>query len=210
MALVTDDDRLRAVGIMFREEMRPLIGTILSKHPRNRSEVDEWTGQRNLAFHHHHQLFIDRDVLVHMPEIWSSNRAKEKVDEFLGEGTCDSLSFNPNNHERIPIAWTKKDTQAILTTTLAAYTKSMVNYTKHTGGGEYATDALGSIVYFLFSRQNVHLSVVHIWDKQFSFPLADVTDELPQMEVDDVAPSDATDSVSLPTLGAAGLSTAEE
>ena len=48
----TDDDRLRAMGLLFLEDMRDFIRYMLvAKYPDGRLELDEWNGMRNSAWH---------------------------------------------------------------------------------------------------------------------------------------------------------------
>ena len=61
----TESDRLRAVGLIFLEQIREWIPYLLaSKDPSGRLELDAWNGKRKSAQRLHHSLFIDPDVNV--------------------------------------------------------------------------------------------------------------------------------------------------
>lgn len=109
-------DRLLAILMMFIEEMRP------------------HTPQRK-AMHPLHEKLIDSEVLVNIPPSWLSEEAKEKVDDHVGEGTHDSLSFDPNNAERIRLSWRKAEVKPMLARVIVECKKKMDNHTKGIVGG---------------------------------------------------------------------------
>ena len=105
----------------------------------------------------------------------------------------------------------KKDITGILTSSLSAYKMMMVKYTKDTGGGDGDSvacavwqnrDEIGTVTYAPRAKLNVYLTIVHIWDKQYSFPLVVAKGDVPEgMGVDDIC-YDATDGAS--SLATAG------
>ena len=51
--------------------------------------------------------FVDNKVVMELPEIQKTPDAKERINSHLGPGTYDSMTFNPNNLQRIALTWTK-------------------------------------------------------------------------------------------------------
>ena len=83
-----------------------------------------------------HENFIDQTVTVTIPLKWFDNNTREKIDEFLGEGTYEEHGqFNPNNLSRIALPWTVKETTAIFNKLDKEYHATMDKYTMGTGGG---------------------------------------------------------------------------
>ncbi|KAL7544550.1 hypothetical protein ACHAWF_007927 [Thalassiosira exigua] len=188
--VATADDRIRSIGIMFMEDMREYIRYVLQvKDPHGWMDLDQWSAKRNSALTLHHQRFIDREVVVNMPSLFQSDEAREKIDAHMGVGTYDSLNFNPNKLARIDIAWTLKDTNAILETSLSNYAAMMVKYTWGTGGGDGhpvvtpvwdERPALQAVTYIgKKARGTLYLAVFHIWDKEYNFPLTIVKGRVP-------------------------------
>jgi len=135
----TPDDFLRALGIMFTEDLREYIPYILTKDPKpnsndpsTRMSLDSWTAKKNLVKRQLKLKFVDPDVVVTMDELWTSDEAREKIDERLGEGAYDSLNFNPNNPERIKLPWTEAQVWNHLSLALISYNKIMGNYKMNT------------------------------------------------------------------------------
>ena len=154
----TDDDRLRLLLIMFTEEMRPWIRYLLSaKDPNDRLELDAWTGKRNTAQHLLHTKGIDPDVVVSMPNLWTTDAARQKVDSHYGtKGVYNALQFNPNNPARINMPWTKKESTAIVASVLVHYRKMMELYTKGTGGGDG-----DPVAYSVWQERDPHAAVTY-------------------------------------------------
>jgi len=127
-------------------------------------------------------------MMVTIPPKWLDAETKEKIDEFMGEGTYDEHGqLDPNNQTRISLPWTVKDTTAIFTKIDKEYHLTMDKYTMGTGGGpgDDANFAAWqqrdecNVVRYSNQLSNIYLSVVHSWDKQFGFPFVSVKDVLP-------------------------------
>jgi hypothetical protein len=184
----TPDDFLRAIGILFHEDMREFIPYALtlkdpkshSSDPSARMSLDSWNGKRNLLKRLLKEKFIDPEVKVLMHEMWDSDEAREKIDERVGTGAYDKLMFNPNNPDRINIAWSETEVWTHLSTGLISYNKVMSNYKMNTGGGDGNPLSVQvweereplSIVGYTTNREiDMHNTPVHLWDKEYGFPL---------------------------------------
>ena len=126
--------------------------------------------------------------MVTIPLKWCHDSTKEKIDEFLGEGTFDEYGkFDPNNLTRIALPWTVKDTTAIFNKLDKEYHVTMDKYTMGTGGGpgDDANFAAWQqrdechVVRYTTQPSNIYLSLVHTWDKQFGYPFVSLKDPLP-------------------------------
>lgn len=190
----TCDDIIRAVGIMFMEDMREFIPYVLSavdpsakdptptqRDPSKRLRLDGWNSKRNWTFRTLRDRFVDPDVVVPVSKDWNSDEARRRIDERLGDGVYDEFKFNPNNPDRIKIARTEKEVQTILGKGLLDYNKMMIKYKKNTGGGDgnpivvavwQDRDPLDIVGYATNNlKADVHLTLIHLWDKQYEFPL---------------------------------------
>ena len=128
--------------------------------------------------------------MVTIPQVWYSEQAKELIDQEAGEGTYASFSFNANNPQRMSIAWTAKDVESIMSKCITDYNKLMMLYTLGTGGGR--GDAVAYSVWnareelqigTYASKQNtcskVWLTIVHLWDKYYSWPFTVMKGNVP-------------------------------
>jgi len=202
MKRTTEDDRLRVIGILFMEDMVEFIPYFLAgKDPANRLSLDEWTGKRNRAIHTVHMRFIDSDVVIDLPEEWLAPAAAEKIDSHYQkknapgfEEVYSTLNYNPNNLDRISLPWNKEELVPIISTSLFSYNAMMRLYTSGTGGGDgdpvvYSVwqnrGALTAVTYSS-SRAKIYLSIIHIWDKNKSWPLTSPKGSVPdRVGVDD-------------------------
>ncbi len=123
-----------------------------------------------------------------IPPKWLEAETKEKIDEFMGDGTYDEHGkFDPNNQSRIALPWTVKETTAIFNRLEKEYHVAMDKYTMGTGGGPGDDENFAAwqqrdecnVVWYTNQPSNIYLSVVHSWDKQFGFPFVAVKDPLP-------------------------------
>eukprot|EP00984_Skeletonema_dohrnii_P026502 scaffold15868_cov67-Skeletonema_dohrnii-CCMP3373.AAC.2 len=191
---MTNDDIVRAVGIMFMEDMREYIPYVLSdvdpsskdparsgNDPSRRLRLDSWNAKRNWTFRTLRDKFVDPDVVVEVNAEWKSDEARRRIDERLGFGEYDKLDYNPNNQERIKIPRTEKEVQTILGKGLIDYNKMMFFYKMNTGGGDgnpivvavwQDREPLDIVGYATRNnKEGVHLTIIHLWDKQYDFPL---------------------------------------
>lgn len=190
----TEDDQLRVVGILFSEDLREFIPHALSDvdpsakdpaqagtDPSRRLRLDSWNSKRNWVFRTLRDKFVDPDVVVEVNQEWKSDEARRRIDERLGVGEYDQLNYNPNNQERIKLPWTEKEVQAILGKALLDYNNMMVFYKMNTGGGDgnpivvavwQDREPLDIVGYATRNnKEGVHLTIIHLWDKQYDFPL---------------------------------------
>lgn len=193
----TADDMVRAVGIMFMEDMREYIPYLLTEHDPcansvdgtrgRRLSIDEWSSKRKLAKRHLHTKFIDLDCEVTLHNLWGSDDARERIDGRLGDGAYDNLNINPNNPERIQIAFTEDEVLHHFTAAILAYNGMMRSYKMNTGGG--SGDSLDVVLWnereplevvgYTTNRQEleVYLTAIHLWDKEYGFPLTVVKEK---------------------------------
>eukprot|EP00985_Skeletonema_marinoi_P008476 scaffold3852_cov106-Skeletonema_marinoi.AAC.4 len=209
----TTDDKLRAVGIMFLDDMREYIPYLLSvKDPSGRLQLDEWSSKKRTATRQLFLRFIDTDYVIEVPARWLSEEAKTRTDKFAGAGAYDSLNFNLNNTERMEIAWTESEVHKIFSVAVLEYNTIMKGYTKNTGGGdgnELAVvtwedredlDISGSTA--KNGTADVHLTIVHLWDKAYEFPLTVTKGNVPDhLCVDDYVEFDTDSGYDLSTPG---------
>ena len=98
----------------------------------------------------------------------------------LGDGFYDSLNINPNNPERIKIAFTEKEVLNHFSEAVRAYNHMMTSYQKNTGGGNgdpplvvawEEREPLDIVGYATNKAEDVYLTNIHLWDKAYEFPL---------------------------------------
>ena len=186
----TPDDMVRAVGIMFMEDMREYIPYLLtvndpcsnSNNGRGRRQsLDGWTSKRNLAIRNLHTRFIDLDCVVVLNDAWNSDEARKRIDERLGNGAYDNLNINPNNPQRIKVAFTDKEVLHHFSLAILAYNNMMKSYKMETGGGSgdpllvvawQEREPLDVVGYTTNKEADeVYLTPIHLWDKAYDFPL---------------------------------------
>ena len=177
-----DSDRLRAIGLLFQEEMREYIPYVLSGKDRTkRQTLDEWTGKRNKCYTLLYQRFIDPDFIVTLPTKWTQQKTKDNINrKFISTGKTWNYfndEFNPNDLSRILLKRSEVSIKQILGSTISAYNTVMCDYTKNTGGGSgddadivtwqerEETDILN---YDRKVKNSVYLTVVHMYDKSFT------------------------------------------
>ena len=204
---MTNDDKLRVMGILFFEDIRDNIPFVMglrdySKNHNKRMHLYSWNGKKRSTLNTIHQWSIDSKVVVLLPEKWKEHIIKEKVDEALGAGTYDSTKFNPNNRQRIKLPWEVKHVKAIILIVISEYNKIMYLYTKGTGGGNgdptsYCIWQEREDVHFLhYSKTEnfLYLTIAHMWDKKYQFPLTVIKDTLPSnVAIDDNMNNDNDD-----------------
>ncbi len=187
------DDILRAIGILFMEDMREFIPYILSgvdpsakdptpteDDPSKRLRLDSWNSKRKWTLKTVTDRFGDPDVDIPVTKEWNSSEARKRIDEKLGVGEYDKLKFNPNNPDRIKIHRNEKEVQTFLAKGLVAYNQMMKYYKMNTGGGDghpvvvacwEDREPLDVVGYAANKECDVHLTLIHLWDKQHDFPL---------------------------------------
>ena len=194
----TDSDKLRVTGILFQEGMREFIPYLLKNGDKSkRLTLDEWNGKKRRAFVLFTQHFCDPDVKISLPSKWFEEITKTKINEKVGENAWEDLTeqFDPNKPHRISLPRTEEHMKIIVGNVIREYNTVMEDYTKNTGGGD-GDEALyvvwqeredAAIVnYDRKIKGGVYLTIVHMWNKQFNFPLVTTKDPIPDAcQVDD-------------------------
>lgn len=197
----TPSDRLRAIGLLFQEDLRKYIPYILSATDRQkRLTRDEWSRKRNTCYHLLTERFIDPEYVVAFPPKWFLEQTKQKIntkfDSAPGKTWDDFNSlFDPNDPARIALPRTESFLKHIVCTTLSTYNTVMIDYTKNTGGGDGEDAAItiwqeredaDILNYHWKLKNNVYLTVVHMYNKMYDFPLVVVKDSVPaEIQIDD-------------------------
>ncbi len=83
---ITLDDKVRAVGIaMTNAHVRELLSDMLGRtRGGTRQEMDAARGKKLQGFNLLHAKFIDREVVVKLPETWDDPARASKIDTKLG------------------------------------------------------------------------------------------------------------------------------
>ena len=187
---VTMDDKVQVARIVFMDsDMRKCITSMVGKaRTGRRLEMDATSGLYHSGFSLLHARFIDKEVIIKLPEEWTRVETQETMDERHGPGTfANYCTFNPNNVARLDLPWSQEDVMRIFEKMVAEYQAMMDLYTKGTGGGPGASEHYADwmhhpaecVVGYIHQPCNFYLSVVHIWDKQFNWLLTDEKDPLP-------------------------------
>ena len=196
----TTDDKARVAGILITdEEMREYLPDLTGRsRGGNRQALDASRSRRLAGLSMLQRKFIDDEVVVTIPPKWLFQSTKVSINEKLGDGVFESHgNFNPNNPLRMRIAWSVKDVTAIFAKMDREYRFAMDKYTMGTGGGSGSDenfaawqerDPTNVVTYSSGSQPSlIYLSVVHMWDKQYSFPYVSVKDTMPaDCAIDDV------------------------
>jgi len=180
--------------------MREYIPYVLSGKDRTkRQTLDEWTGKRNKCYTLLYQRFIDPDFIVTLPTNRTQQKTKDNINrKFISTGKTWNYfndEFNPNDLSRILLKRSEVSIKQILGSTISAYNTVMDDYTKNTGGGSgddadivtwqerEETDILN---YDRKVKNSVYLTVVHMYDKSFAFPLLGTKEAFPvDFQIDD-------------------------
>jgi hypothetical protein len=106
-----------------------------------RADLDAASSRKLAGFCMLFTRFIDKEVVVTLPEKWLQEETKTSIDAL----TCDSTfdlhgKFNPNNLVRIVLNWTQKDVSGIFGKVVLEYQVCMKKYTMGTGGGPRAPE----------------------------------------------------------------------
>ncbi len=186
----TLDDKVRVAGICFTEAgVREFLQDMLGKSKGgDRGAIDAAGGRKSAGFIQLHQKFTAIEVVVPIPEEWEREETRIKIDHLRGAGTFDEHGqFNPNNLDRIALPWTPTEVEIIFKQVTFEYNKAMELYTMGTGGGPGAPENFNvwqehdptTVVSYIQQSTFIYLSLIHIWDKMYSFPFVNVKDKLP-------------------------------
>ena len=194
----TIDDKVRVMGVLFMSEgLRDYLPDMLGKTKGgNGASLDAAPARKRAGFRALWTHFIDPEKVVVLPEEWTDVSTELTVDMNKGDGMYDQFGrFDPNNKDRIALAWTEKEVAAIFQAVMSEYNPAMHNWMKGTGGGSGAPQTFSvweqrDPIYFIdYSNQaaRMYLSVVYIWDKKYDFLLVTQKDTVPADAVIDDA-----------------------
>jgi hypothetical protein len=80
--------------------------------------------------------FIDKEVVVTLPEMWLREETKTFIDALTCDGTFElHRKFNPNNLVWIALNWMQKEVSGIFEKVVLEYHVCMKKYMMGTGGG---------------------------------------------------------------------------
>ena len=187
----TTDDKVRAVGIvMTNDDVRQLLPDMLGKSKGGtRTELDAASSKSRRGFHMLHEKFVDKEVIVKLPEKWEDPDTARKVDERLGAGVFEEhAQFDPNNESRIAMAWQLKEVQGVFQLAAKEYQSMMDKYMMGTGGGDgddanfsnwWERDETRTATYINGQNSNLYLSLMYMWDKSYNFVFVEKRDPLP-------------------------------
>jgi hypothetical protein len=167
----------------MRDKIPYLKKTVPSTNKCNsRLLLDEFKQQKRLTMNLLKNKFIDMEEKVDFPEKWHDASTKEKLDEKHGDGAWERFTkeMDPNKKERIELDWTQDHIEVLMKHVVMEYNKVMFDYQKNTGGGS-GDEALfvdweerEDTRFFDYDhkiKNNVYLTAIHMYDKQFGFPL---------------------------------------
>lgn len=208
----TPDDFIRLVGLLMHEDLREHIPVVVStKDISGRLNLDSWKAEQRRVYSILSTRFIDREVIVALPAAWLASETKEAIDAQCGEGFYDRLNLNPNNEERMRIPWSSAEMPGMLKTALHSLDGIMKNFKMDTGGGSgnEATVACWQdrepheiVTYINHIESNIYLTILHMWDKMYGFPLSAKSGQVPPgVGVDDDPTSVDASSVGGSSVG---------
>ena len=155
----------------------------------DRGAIDALRSRKTAGFVQLHQKFTKPEVEVSIPEEWEVEETRIKIDWLRVAGIFDKHGqFDPNNLDCITLPWTVTNVKAIFKLLGLEYNKAMELYTMGTGGGPGALEYFNvwqeergptSVMSYIQQNAFIYLSLVHIWDKQYSFPFIEVNGQLP-------------------------------
>jgi hypothetical protein len=199
MKEVTTDDKVWVVGILFnRSQMQEYIPNMSGKTrgSKVRADLDAVSSRKLAGFCTLFTRFIDKEVVVTLPEKWLWEETKTSIDALTCDGTFDIYGkFNPNNLVHIALNWVQKDVSGIFAKVVLEYQVCMKKYTMGTGDGPGAPENFSTwqtwdetyVSQYTQHLSHLYLTVVHIWDKQFGFPFVSKMDPMPDdCMIDDV------------------------
>ena len=178
----TPDNKLRLMGIVLgMEDLKDYVG-YLTKATKSGTcrNLDGFNTQQLAALSLAHDKFIDKKVVIPMPEKWPEANTKLTTDEHRGDGFYDThISFNINNVSRIALQWYKEHIQSMIGIILVDYNSRMQLYTKVTGGvpGDEANYVVWKyrdpyhVCRYSEQSNQLYLSIVHIWDKDRGYAI---------------------------------------
>jgi hypothetical protein len=183
-------DQVRAMLILFTDDMREYIDVCMKKGDKsNRQVLDGWESKKRAFYVVLLQKFIDAEVHVELPKKWFADNTKETINMKYGPDAWNSYNdlLNPNKPDRISLPFTTDHMKSMVDMTILEYNRVMVDYQKNTGGGDGNEEAfttwdcredLTFLNYDHKVKDNVYLTIIHMLDKEYQFPLTVVNDTL--------------------------------
>ncbi len=111
----TTDNKIQVAGIVFGESCKyisDMLGS--SRESKIRAELDAAASRKLAGFCALHTKFIDKEVVVTLPEKWTLEETKCSIDGLTRQGLYDQFgTFDPNNAAQIALNWTQKDVGGI-------------------------------------------------------------------------------------------------
>jgi len=170
------------------------------------TELDAASSKSHRGFNMLHEKFVDKEVIVTLPEKWEDPDKACKVDERLGAGVFEEhAQFDPNNESRIAMAWQLKEVQGVFQQAAKEYQSMMDKYMMGTGGGDgddanflnwWERDETCTATYINGQNSNLYLSLIlmYMWDKSYNFVFVEKRDPLPgHMGIGDIYNGDNDD-----------------
>lgn len=175
---------------MTNDDIRQLLPDMLGKSKGGtRTELDAASSKSRRGFHMLHEKFVDKEVIVTLPEKWEDPDTARKVDERLGAGVFEEhAQFDPNNESRIAMAWQLKEVQGVFQQAAKEYQSMMDKYMMGKGGGDggdanfsnwWERDETRTTTYINGQNSNLYLSLMYMWDKSYNFVFVEKRDPLP-------------------------------
>jgi hypothetical protein len=123
----TTDDKIQVAGIVFGElsEYIPdMLGSL--RGSKFRAELDAAASRKLAGFHALYTKFIDKEVVVTLPEKWTLEETKCLIDGLTPQGLYNQFgTFDPNNAAWIVLNWTQKDVSRIFGKVVQEYQECM-------------------------------------------------------------------------------------
>jgi hypothetical protein len=176
----TIDDFVRVSCSLFKDDdMRSYITSMVgTAKSGNRRELDAAPGRNKASFRLLHMRFIDKEVIVPLPEMWTRDETRAAIEEKYGPGSFETYcTVNQNNPARIALPWTENEVKKIFEKLLTEYNAVMEKYTMGTGGGSGAPENYSDwwvrpdeiVVGYIQQPAKFYLTILFMLDKKFQW-----------------------------------------
>ena len=185
------DDKVRAIGcVMTNDNTQQLLPDMLGKSKGGTgTELDAVSSKSRRGFNMLHEKFVDKEVIVRLPEQCEDPDTACKVDERLGAGIFEEhAQFDPNNESRNAMVWQLKQVQSVFQQAAKEYQSMTDKYMMGAGGGDgdyakllnwWECDETCTATYSNGQNSNLYLSLMYMWDKSYNFVFVEKKDPLP-------------------------------
>jgi hypothetical protein len=133
----TTDDKIQVASIVFSElceYMTDMFGS--SRESKIRAELYTAASRKLAGFCAMYTKFIDKEVIVTLPEKWTLEDTKCSIDGLTHPDLYEQYeTFDPNNVAQIALNWTQKGVSGIFGMVVLEYQECRKRYTMRTGGG---------------------------------------------------------------------------